>query len=598
MRTRSAVALAGLAIGSIVATAVPGVAHTSANWTDSEWANGSIAASSFGCGTGTDYATAASGRFLSGGVLGIPLDSIAELAAVTANRSGADPAGFSPAGAAHVPGGAYQDSYLNPLDVTALGAIGIDLSGFTLGLPVGSAGALGQYARVSSHGYSAGASGLLTNDGGVGVTPSTPDGELPQPAIIGLSTLLPVTSGIADVALEIGAVAASSVLDWCAELENRSWGDGTLDGSERDYGIAGLDLAVDSPLAAALIPRVQTAIGAVATALVGLQGASGGIASAIGTTLNGVGGILAGLDLGGASGTVVLAGLDLAAVNGLLSGPGAVLGDGVVSLDLTDPGGTIRVDLAELLGGPDQLNNLSPNTELVINAAVINDILLRVGALVQAWVDDVADALLSAIADVSLDVDLTTNVGISSLGINILSVRTELTTTLGELMTPDSTPPVVSVSATALDLGLLGSVVAGALATLGLGSLGSLVTGINSSATLPAQILSSVTSAISSNLVSVVGSLVTGLATIATQLVTALGAVVNPLPTVLSVMVNVQPDLPGAPPGSGFTPGSPPLTSPQYLVTALRIGLLDGVAGSPAYLNLATASAGPNALLP
>jgi hypothetical protein len=348
---------------------------------------------------------------------------------------------------------------------------------------------------------------------------------------------------------------------------------------------------------AGLVADVQTAVTSVTTALTALQGTGGTIAQAIGGTLTGVGGVLAGLDLGSATGSVTLTGLDLSAVSGLISGPGAVLSDGVVTLDLADPDGTILVDLAGLVGGPDQLNDLAPNTELVINAAVIHDILTRVGALVQAWVDEVREALLAAISAVAVHVDLTTSVGISSLGIDIISVAVELDTDLGELLVPDATPPTLDVTATALDLGVLGAVVAGVLSGLGLGSLSSLVTGINTSATLPGALLAAIGAAASTALGPITSTFVTDATSLAAQLATALGAVLDPLPTVLSVMVNVQPDLPGAPPGVAYVPADPPATSQEYRVTALRIGLLGGV-GAPVFVDLATASAGANSRLP
>jgi hypothetical protein len=596
-RGRPFLALAGLAATAVVAAMAPVISPTAAAWVEGEWATAALGASAFDCGTDPDYSTTASATFLSGGVLGVDLDDIAALAPVTATRSGTSAPVVTPSGAVHVPGGADRDTFLNPLDISVLGAIGIDLSGFSVGLPAGSAGAVNQYAQVSDLGYSAAAAGLVTDDGGLGVTPSTPDHDLPEPATIGLGTLLPATAGITDAALRVGAVAASSTLDWCAALESSIWGDGNVDGSARDYGIASLGLAIDSPLVAGLVADVQTAMTSVTTALTALQGTGGTIAQAIGGTLTGVGGVLAGLDLGSATGSVTLTGLDLSAVSGLISGPGAVLSDGVVTLDLADPDGTILVDLAGLVGGPDQLNDLAPNTELVINAAVIHDILTRVGALVQAWVDEVREALLAAISAVAVHVDLTTSVGISSLGIDIISVAVELDTDLGELLVPDATPPTLDVTATALDLGVLGAVVAGVLSGLGLGSLSSLVTGINTSATLPGALLAAIGAAASTALGPITSTFVTDATSLAAQLATALGAVLDPLPTVLSVMVNVQPDLPGAPPGVAYVPADPPATSQEYRVTALRIGLLGGV-GAPVFVDLATASAGANSRLP
>jgi hypothetical protein len=76
--------------------------------------------------------------------------------------------------------------------------------------------------------------------------------------------------------------------------------------------------------------------------------------------------------------------------------------------------------------------------------------------------------------------------------------------------------------------------------------------------------------------------------------------VFNALPSVLSLGVNVQPDQPNPLPGSTFDPGAAPLESPEYAVSALRIGLVDAVAPTNGfvYFSLATATAGPTVALP
>lgn len=599
-RGTSAFGLAGLAATALVALVAPAVAPTQASWVDGEWDSAMMGTSSFDCGNDSGYRTTAEGRFLSGNLLGIDLDAMAALAGVSATRDGSSAPTFAPASATHVPGGASSDTYLNPLDITALGAIGIDLSGFTLGLPLGSAGAVNQFAQVTNLGTSTAASGLVANDGGVGVTATTPSDQLPGQASINLGTLLPAAADVTDVALKLGAVAASSTLDWCAALESSIWGDASVSGLDRQYGIASLDLTVESPLVAGLVPRVQAAVSAVNSATTGLQGTTGGISQAIDAVLTGTGGVLAGLGVASSTGSITLTGLDLAAVNGLLAGPGAVLSDGVVTLDLSDPNGTILIDLDELVGGPDQLNNLAPNTQLVINAAVINDILTRVGHLVQGWADDVTAALRAAILAIQLHVDLTTTVGLTVLGsfTNIISVQTALDTSISELVAPSGTPPVLTVQATALVSGPIVGTVNTLLGVLGLGTLSTIVSGINTSLTLPGMLLTSITSVVTTNLLSVADTLVTDLTAVATQLVTALSTVFSSLPSVLSLMVNVQPDQPGAPAGVGFSPGTPPNASQEFVVTALRLGVLDSPGGSIVFANFATASVGPNVALP
>ncbi|MFC5928049.1 hypothetical protein D6T64_10100 [Cryobacterium melibiosiphilum] len=586
-RSLAGTALAAVLAASLLVVTVPGpTAPTMASWNDAEWTSGSLGTDSFDCGADTNYSTTASARFLSGSLLGTNLDSVAELAGVTATRNVSGAAPVTPTTSLVLAtGDPATDAYANPLPASALnGVVGLDLTGLTLGLPGGSAGALNQYARVSTDGTSAGASGLVNNSGGVGVTAGTPSSELPESATLSLAQALPVVSGVTDARLEIGAVAASSQLDWCAALLSQVWGDGTISGVTRDYGIAGLDLVVDSPLVSDLVGSVNGTIAGLEAAVTDLSGTNGLINSTIRSALL-ASGLLGTLGLGSITGTVTVADPQLAsAVGTLLTTP---LSDGTVTINLVD--GTVAVNLATLLGDSTQgINNLAPNTELVLTSAVLNPLAARVGALLDAWTVNVTAAVTDAV------------------NAAVLSVESSVTISL---------PPVlgVAVEVLRLDIGLrnvnagdtssttVGDVLAGRAALaivpttlgVGLGGVTALVTGLTASLVAPVSTL------LTTQLLTPVSSLGAALAAASAPIVTALGSVVAALPSLLSLAVNVQPDQAGALPGPGYSAAVPPRTSAEYRVSALRIGLLDSVGSAGfVYAHLATATAGVNARLP
>jgi hypothetical protein len=572
-----------LAMALAAATTVGAVGLTNASWATQEWTTAALGTQG-ACGADTGFTTTASGRFLGGSLLGTNLDALAALQSASASRAAAAPPLATPAGAVHVPAGPTDDTYLNPLNVTALGAIGIDLSGLTLGLPIGSAGAVNQYARVTSTGYSAGAAGLVSDSGGLRVTPTTPANQLPQPASIGLASLLPV-SGIANLALKVGAVGASSTLDWCAAMHAAQWGGAPTTGSTRSYGIAGLGLALDSPLVAALTAAVSSTVSSVDTAVSGLVGPTGSIASTLQSRLTT---LLGSLGLGGYTAAVSVSGLDLhTTVDPLLT---QKLTDGVVTIDLSN--GHVGVDLAKLLGGVDGLNSLPPNTQLVINAPVANALVARVGALLDTWTTTVLAALTAAIRAATLNIAITADAQVA--GIDVIQLGITGAVGLGAVLDGTAT---LAVTADVLPLlPLVQATVDAALTGLGLGTLSTVASALVSP--LATGLLAPVTTLLATTLVGLVTTLGATLATVTAPLVTALSAVFSGLPGILSVMVNVQPDQVGAPAGSTFTAGVAPHQSPQYTVSALRLGVLDAVGGATTFVTLATASAGANGYTP
>ncbi|WP_317231046.1 choice-of-anchor G family protein, partial [Clavibacter sp. MX14-G9D] len=575
---------AGVAVALVAGAVTPGIVPVAAAWTDREWAKGAIGTEDLDCGTSTGFTTTASARFLRGSLLSLPLDTVAGVSGLSAVDDAAPGSRRTPATAPSLGSGAYA----NPLAITAVsGAAALDLTGLSAGLPAGSAGALNQYVRVTETGTSTAASGLVSDSGGVGVTSGT-SASLPGRATISLARVLPATTDIARAELAVGAVASRATLDWCSARRSALWGDGSVDGVIREYGIAGLELRVASPV----VGGVATAVGNTTTtvlpaAVAALSGTTGTIATSVGSALDA---LIGGLVTTGLTGSVTLTGVEAAtaAVTPLLTKP-LRSPDGSVAIDLAT--GTVLVDLAALTGrGPGGLNGLPPNTELVLSAPVVNAISARVGVLMDTRTAEIQTALTTALQAVKVSIALTTEVRTSNtlLGIRVLKVGVGYEGTLGDLA---SGARQLAVTADALGLGAtLNPILAG----LGLGNidlLSALVRGLGSS------LVSTLTTTLGSLLVTPVTTLGATLSTLSGRLVTAVAAVVNPLPSVLSVMVNVQPDRPGAPPGSVVVPGIGRDTSPERSVTALRIGLLDSAAPALGLsaVELATSTAGRNA---
>ncbi|PSL37657.1 hypothetical protein CLV49_1264 [Labedella gwakjiensis] len=584
MRARSAASLA-VALAAVVV--VPsGVSSTLAAWDDSEWTNATVGTSSFDCGVDTGYAVRAESAFLRGALLGQDLGTVAELEPLVLERSGDDPVVVSPANAVDLGAGdgdPGRDTYARPLVVSALGGIvGLDLTGLTVGLPGTSVGAVNQFGRVQTTGVSTAASGLVDNTGSVLVSADTPPDELPEPARLSLDGILPGIGGVTDAALEVGAVGSQSTLDFCAAALSDEWGDGSVSGVDRDYGIASLDLDVDSPLVAALSDQVDTTVTNLDTAATALTGPNGLISGVIRSSL--IGGILPALSLGSFTGTVSITGLDLeGAVEPLLSTP---LSDDVVTIDPST--GSISVDLAYLLGdGAGGLNELDPNTELVLNSDVVNDITARAGVLLDGWTTDVIDALRAEIQTATVVIDLATRVSLGSTA--LVTVDIDSTSTIGQLTGGTASLAVNAALVPGGNLTLLN----GLLSPLGL-SITGLISTLNG---LSGTVLTAVANRVTTSLITPLTTAGTALAAVTAPVVVLLGDVVEALPSVVSLVVNVQPDQPDAPPGSTFE-GPTATTSGEFSVSALRVGLLDEVApgGGVAFVEFATSIAGSNGL--
>ena len=585
---RPALVAAAVAVALVAGAVTPSIVPSEAAWRDSEWMKARLATENLTCGTSTGFTTTASSRFLRGSLVGTNLDQIAGLVGVSAvddARPGSQP---TPANAPSPATGVY----VNPLAVQALGSTAVlDLTGLSAGLPAGSAGALNQYVKVTETGTSAAASGLVSNSGGVGVTASTTPSTLPGRATIDLDRVLASvntgtgTSALTTTRLALGAVASSSVLDWCSGRRSAVWGSGSVTGSTRQYGIAGLELTAVSPAVRGITGTVTTATGAGVTAAAAAltSGTStttptGPVAAAIRSTILGLLGSLGLTDL---KGTVSVSGLDKVAteVAPLLTSP-LVSSDRTVSVDLAS--GTVSVDLARLLGGPGGLNSLPPNSEIVLDANLLNKVAAQVGTLITERNALITSTMTRALQTATVKVDVSANVTANVLGVvtNVLGLRIQFDGTLQQLT--DASKPF-TIGTTLLSSTLVGGLVS------------PLTNGLLSA--LPGAVSAAVVSS-TNGLGATVTALGTNLAAVSAGAVTGVGSVVNALPRVLSLRVNVQPDQAGAPTGSTYLPAIGRNTSAEYTVTALRLGLraAGAVTGTPfSVTELATSTAGRNA---
>jgi LPXTG-motif cell wall-anchored protein len=169
----------------------------------------------------------AGARFLDGTVLGTDLDEIAELAGVEVENLGeADPV-----------------TEANPLDVTLLDTINIDIEG-GIQLPLEDIikiGAANQWATAEDGAVSHAATGAVADNGAIG---TGVDAGFPANATFDLTDLLGegITDTIADVELELGAVSSEAHLEPSGDDFEVS----------RDYEIAGGELRVTVPLLSGL----------------------------------------------------------------------------------------------------------------------------------------------------------------------------------------------------------------------------------------------------------------------------------------------------------------------------------------------------------
>ncbi len=575
MKTSVRAALAA-SIGAVLVVPL-GITATTASWNDAEWVHeDALGTATLDCAQNPAVESRSRGTFLAGELLGIDLDAIAQLDDMRLTVQADGTPVPDPANAIDLGSTPPTYTFANPLNVTALGIVGVDLTGFSVGLPGAALGAANQWAQGSTSGRAAGASGLINDSGAVLVSDSTPDDDLPRPATIDLTDLLPAITGLNTATLDVGAVAASSQLDGCAALLEQVWGVAPAQPvSQRDYGIASLGVTLDAPAVGDLTGAVTTTVGDLETAVAGLVGQNGLIAQNLGAALQlRVPGIAA----AGMTGTATITGLNLTSTVAPFLGL-QLRGNGF-TIDLAN--GRILVDI-ERLTGP--LNGAAPNTELVLNAGVVNAIVAEAGALLDDWADDVTDALRTAIRNAQLKIALSTTV--SAAGYTLATVSLGLDATIGAVMDGNAT---IGVTLSNQPTGAVVNIINLALSAAGLPTLTTILNTLTASGS---ALTTSLANLLTTQLFDRITTLGATLSTRSAPVVSVLADVVNALPRVVSVMVNVQPDQPGAPPSPTSIAATSRSTA-EYAVTALRLGLADfAVPDDVAHVLFGTGSAGP-----
>lgn len=149
---------------ALIATTLPNIVPSTAAWLRSEWVAAPIGVVNCATSSG-QFETCGEGKLVSGSLLGVNLDTLAEAEGMLVINDGTG-ATANPNGAARV----GADAYANPLSVTAPSAVKVDLGRGILQLPLNNGtGVLNQYGLAASDGTSIGASGFVSDYGAGGL---------------------------------------------------------------------------------------------------------------------------------------------------------------------------------------------------------------------------------------------------------------------------------------------------------------------------------------------------------------------------------------------------------------------------------------------
>jgi len=364
--------------------------------------------------------SAAEAQYLSGSLLTIPLEDIAELEGERAE---------SPFG--------------NTQTVTQSGNLDLSLVGDTLFLQVADgvqipvsvadAGVVGQYAQATPEGNSTAVSGVVTSEGVVDVAPDA--ANPPGPVTLDLSQLLggEITGQIANLNLVVGANTAVAQQN----------GSGVPTG---DYNIADLDAVITSPTLAGLSADVSASATPLEDSVNAIVGPDGSLV----TSITGL------VDAAAPVTSDVSVDVDLNPIVDDVLAQNQILGaDGPVTVNLAD--GTIVVDVAALLAanGTD-LNNLPANSE-VLNTELAALVTAEVDGLVNGLLDEVNEAVDTALNAAVVNIDILVGTEENPL----LSI--EANGPLSDLQDGTLLSTIVLGEDTEIDLGLINGTVQAAL---------------------------------------------------------------------------------------------------------------------------------------
>ncbi|GAA3654193.1 choice-of-anchor G family protein [Microbacterium marinilacus] len=573
---------AGLGGAVAALLVVPLTTSTSlAAWNDAEWLRTpALTTTTVDCSAESGLVAEASARQVGGTLLGTDLASLAEVQGVGNGVDGDGIEWWEPSSAHDLdPAGTTTHTRSTSLSVAALSGVPlVSLPTLNAAVPGISAGALAQYSQVTAAGAAIGATGLVADRSGV-ITIGPYDATPPASSAISLSGVVPAIAGVADATLTTGAVSAVSQVDGCALLASELWGVGTDEGTvRREYDIAGLGLTASAPALADLVPAVNGAVTTLGTTVGGLSsGLTGALGSTLTTALNALNlNLLVGrVSVKSSSApAVVLTPPDFSAASALLG----ETRDSASVLSLNPGGGTVSADLAALLGDDeDGLNGLPPNT--LIDGAELAALSARTTGFADDWIVAVQDALTSAVAQTGLRITQTLTLQACLLGtcVDVATIGIDVRGTLGALAGNDTTL-ASQITITALGGVNISSLLSPLTNTI-VGAISAVLDSTLASASATITALGPTLDAILSPVAIGVGGLLTALAPI------------------ISLQVNLQPDVTAPNPPPADAPSYRPATSTataEYLVTALRIGLLSDARLTS--LSLATATAGPVSL--
>ena len=337
-----------------------------------------------------------------------------------------------------------------PLNVDLLNEnLALDLGSLTLPLlgtaeergllDLGEAGALSSYTESLDATTSTASAGAVGDGGGLDLD-GIENGTYGS-ANVDLTDLLAqagvdgLTDDIVDeLSLQLGALGSTAIADG--------------DDVTSEYVVADGQLVISSPLVGDLSTELNSALTDVGTVLNGAVGADGALgqvteAIAIDTDL-GVASVKAG------GGTIGLIGLDAAldeASTSLLAEP-LEDSNGLVKIDLVN--GTIAVDL-QALGGPDGLNGLPANTELLDSETI---------GLITGAVTEALGTVTTKVGEILVD-DVFNNVGLrielpAEIRALIATANVDIVveTTLGQLAGTDDSDPTIEIDGNLLGIPL------------------------------------------------------------------------------------------------------------------------------------------------
>ncbi|MGJ0204193.1 choice-of-anchor G family protein [Leucobacter sp. gxy201] len=596
----------------LVSTALvaQGGVTTSASWNDAEWVHAPTVGTLDCTQPDGAFTTRGEGRALSGSLLGIDLDQVAEASGVLVTNDGTRDRHTPDPGANPAP---LAPAWGNPLNVGLLGqAINLDLGDGMLQLPLDNqTGVLGQYAQATAGGVAQGAAGFIDSSGGIATAPGS---GYPELATVNLKQLISqvdptvaaTLANVTDLSLEVGAVTGRAALDGCDAAWNgvSSLRTELVNGVEtqvgnlsREYLATSADLVIETPAVGSLTQKLDGVVQNLETTVNGLASNQ----SVLDGLLTSVTGLLSTLVSGVLSTNSVAltltATVDTAALrNAIHRAEPLTDSHGVVSVDLSQ--GTIRVNTVALLQEAypgaygNGLNGLPPNSNLLADEQVLTTLTNTVTDVLGDWLHDIEGLLASAIDAIQLNVLVTAKLRVTVLGVgvaNIGTVQAVVSGPLNGLTTQVSTTVDLTLLNVLDPLGLLGlkATVNGLLNALTSGLIGNLGPTVKNAL----ETVLGPLRALPTDVREAVVLVVTTASGLYTNLLLPAGPSLKP---VISVVLNAQNDpfSGGDEPEDWETTSVAGLPDGRYDVAALRIGVLEGLANG-AILYLGRGSVGP-----